>query len=146
MKVLWPHNFNPDIFNHGTFMSTFAKGMLALGIEIEPFYIGQLRTPRSFTTVLKKLQVRANQSDLIHSQFGSACGYVTSFLKDKPKILSLRGSDWHPYRQSINYHFAHSLLATSMTHWSIPRFDVIVTMSKRMRSEVKNQYPQKKIF
>lgn len=136
MKVLWTHNFKPKEENSGVFMYIFARGMRALGFEIDLHYLGQLNNPRDFYRSITDVAVKSANYDIVHAQYGSACSIVTSFAKCA-KVLSLRGSDWYRYEKGrINYTNAHSYLAVAMSKYSLSKYDSIIVMSKRMRSDV----------
>jgi glycosyltransferase involved in cell wall biosynthesis len=126
-------------------MSTFQAGMTSIGIDIEPYYLGKIYDPRLLSHATEALQEKAVGFDIVHAQFGSVCGYVVSRLKDKKTILSLRGSDWHRYSTAVNYHFWHALIATYLTKRSIPHYDAILTMSRRMQNQVEVRYPFKTV-
>ena len=90
MKVLWPHNFDPGRAGSGSFMHLFAEAFRCTGVRIDLFYLGNLRSPARMCSAAHELRKLSLQYDLVHSQFGSACGLVSSNAQC-PKILSLLG-------------------------------------------------------
>jgi teichuronic acid biosynthesis glycosyltransferase TuaC len=136
MKVIWAHNFDPEIQNSGVFMFTLLQGVIDLGLQPELVYLGNLRSAAGMARALRVLRKRANNCDIIHAQFGSACGLVVSTMPGR-KVVSLRGSDWYrligegPIKDRV-----HGVLATRMTRLSLRRFDKVVVMSQRMQREI----------
>jgi glycosyltransferase involved in cell wall biosynthesis len=145
MKALWVHNFNQDIKHSGTFMFDFAKKMRDLDVEIDLYYTGNLKSYSQFIKSQHELSNLSKKYDLLHSQFGSACALLTSTMTS-PKILSLRGSDWHRYLGKNLHESFHSLLAYTLTNASIRKFDGIIVMSKRMEKELYLKYKNKPIY
>jgi len=136
MKVIWAHNFDPELQNSGVFMHTLKQGVADLGLEPELVYLGNLRSAGGIPRAARVLRKRANGCDIIHAQFGSACAFVVSRMPGK-KVVSLRGSDWYrisgegPIKDRL-----HGVLATRLTRMSLHRFDRVVVMSHRMQREV----------
>ncbi len=141
MRVLWPHNFNPDDATAGTFMHLFAEGLRKLGVDLTLCYLGNLRSLRTLCRAGAMVKDMAPDFDLVHAQFGSACSIAVSFVKNTPKILSLRGSDWYRYKASLNLIAVHGFIATAMTRIALKKYDAVITMSHRMANEVKQMYP-----
>ena len=144
MKVLWTHNFDPSITGSGSFMYTFAKGMMDFGIDIELMYLGQLKTLTQLIRARDRVRRSSVNFDLVHAQFGSACAFVSS-ASDVPKVVSLRGSDWHFYRGPDPREFWHCLLANMFSRICLSSFHSVVTMSKRMEGSVRRWYPSSRI-
>lgn len=140
MRVLWTHNFPPDVTNAGTFMNISAAGIRDLGIHIDFLYLGNLGTLGAITQARREVRDRSNSYDLVHAQYGSACAYATSAAR-APKVLSLRGSDWHRYRGLHFREWSHGLLAHFLTRQSLNCFNQIIVMSRRMEREVKEHVP-----
>ena len=136
MKVIWAHNFDPDLQNSGVFMHTLKEGVAGLGLDPELVYLGNLRSAGGIPRAARTLRKRANGCDIVHAQFGSACAFVVSTMPHK-KVVSLRGSDWYrisgegPLKDRL-----HGVLATRLTRMSLGRFDRVVVMSHRMQREV----------
>lgn len=141
MNVLWTHNFDPSLENSGTFMKIFAKGIRELGVDVELCYLGNLRSARNFWQARSLVKSIAGDFDIVHAQFGSACALATAAATHVPKVLSLRGSDWHRYKEKWNYLAIHSLMATAMTKRVIRDFDAVIVMSHRMVKEIRSVYP-----
>jgi glycosyltransferase involved in cell wall biosynthesis len=136
MKVVWAHNFDPELQNSGVFMHTLKQGVADLGLDPELLYLGNLRSAGGIPRAARMLRQRANGCDIVHAQFGSACAFVVSKMPGK-KVVSLRGSDWYrisgegPLKDRL-----HGVLATRLTRMSLHRFDRVVVMSHRMQKEV----------
>jgi len=143
MRVLWTHNFDPSNSFAGVFMYVFAEGMKRQGVNIEFKYLGNLRHPKGIIQAIKSVNNIGQEYDIVHAQFGSACALATSFMKDVPKMVSLRGSDWNTYDDRINFYYWHTRLAHFMTRKSLNRFDSIVTMSNMMKKSVLKKFPNK---
>jgi teichuronic acid biosynthesis glycosyltransferase TuaC len=146
MKVLWTHNFNPKVLNSGNFMFNLADFLRKKGIEIELYYMGNMKSLWNIYRAQSHLQKISMNYDIVHAQYGSACSLATSFVKDVPKVLSLRGSDWYRYNFSFGYTSIHGLLATLMTKLSIKKFDAIVPVSERMAKDISLKFPNLKLF
>lgn len=141
MRVLWTHNFNPQVKNSGSFMHTLAQGMRDLGVDLELCYLGNLRSFANVARAYRQLRQAAAAYDLVHAQFGSACAVATSGVQAAPKLLSLRGSDWYRYREKMGFPAAHGLMAAAMTRAVIGKFDAVVAVSHRMADTVSKRYP-----
>lgn len=146
MKILWTHNFNPKVLNAGNFMFNFAEGLRQKGVELDLCYLGNLRSLTNINRAKNHLQKISKSYDLIHAQYGSACALATSYVRDVPKVLSLRGSDWYRFENKLGFDAAHGLLATLMTRLSINKFDAIVAVSERMANDVNQRNPNLKLF
>lgn len=134
-RVLWVHNFRPDREHAGIFMNVLAEGVAAEGGTVELRYIGNLRSPLAIVQSAIGLRRVSSAFDVVHAQFGSACGLLASLVKSK-KVLSLRGSDWYRLREGPLLYRSHGLAARSMTLASIDRYDKVVVMSEHMRDLV----------
>lgn len=139
MKILWVHNFNPNTYGSGVWMKEFFIQMKDSGIDINSYYTGNLRSFSSLIYQKKYIKKISENYDIVHAQFGSACSYAVSEVT-QPKIVSLRGSDWHKYFGRNVYHSAHSFLAKLFTNLSIGKFDSIITMSEKMTMEVAKSF------
>lgn len=140
MRVLWTHNFDPRLKNSGRFMYLCADGVRELGVDLELFYLGNLRSLRNLFYARKQVRRIASSFDVVHAQFGSACAFATAGVGKVPKVLSLRGSDWYWYRERLNYQAIHSLMAALITRVVIRNYASIITMSLRMKKEVERAY------
>lgn len=140
MKVLWTHNFNPAKQNAGIFMYNMANGVSQFGIDINFEYLGNLRSPYEMIKAYRRLKKVALEYDIIHAQFGSACAFVTSFIRNTPKVVTLRGSDWNVYSESFGFYYLHTRLARVMSKLSLKRFDCIITVSNRMKNEIEKYH------
>ena len=140
MNVLWTHNFNPEVGGSGVFMRTFANALADYGVNIELMYLGRLNSPMKLNNARDRVRKLSIDFDIVHSQFGSACAYVSGAAVVH-KIVSLRGSDWHLYRGPDFREMWHGVLANLFTRACLPSFDAIITMSNRMTGGVRRSWP-----
>lgn len=147
MRVLWTHTFNTDIDeNAGIFMFNAAERLKSIGLDLTLEYLGDLRSPRRIINSIKYLNKISKNFDLVHAQYGSGCGLVTSTIKSCPIVLSLRGSDWNLHNTSFKYDFWHTIMARFLTKISISKYDYIISVSKRMTKDLKGRYPSLKFL
>lgn len=145
MKIVWIHSFDRKANqNAGVFMFQLMDALKLRGIEIDELYTGKITLFNLFSKI-RHFRALTKKYDIIHAQYGSGCGLLTSFLKGK-KILTLRGSDWYVSKKSDSvFSYIHTRLAVLMTKLSLYRYDRIITMSNKMTSEIKQSYPRVKI-
>lgn len=141
MRVLWTHNFDPNLKNSGRFMYLLAEGVRKLGIDLELSYLGNLRSISNLYRAREKVRRIADEFDILHAQFGSACAFATAVATKIPKVLSLRGSDWYWYKEKLNYHAIHGFISSLMTRMVICNYDIVVAMSHRMVKDIRSFYP-----
>lgn len=136
MRVFWPHTFNPAIKDAGAFMFQLVEPLREQGVEVVPFYMGDIkRRPIAFLKALPAYRQQARSCDLVHAQYGSMCGLLSLVFPGK-KILSLRGSDWYRIINGGARLSLHSFLARVMTRISLPFYDCVVVMSRRMQRDI----------
>ncbi len=146
MRVLWTHNFDPLRPNSGVFMYILADGLKQQGVQLDFQYLGNLRSPRELWRAIKHLKQVGQEYDIVHAQFGSACALATSYVKEVPKVVSLRGSDWNVFSESFNFYYWHTRLARTLTHFSLRRYNTILTVSKKMTNAVQQAFPDKTCY
>lgn len=140
MRVLWVHNFSISQGRGGFFVQASADALVGEGIDVECIELSRLSNPLCFLRQLRDCarKVRSGGYDLVHAQFGSACGFLVAMLPGK-KLMYLRGSDWYrlPLGEGVGFStIAHSLMQSALTRLSISRFDAVVCVSERMACEV----------
>jgi glycosyltransferase involved in cell wall biosynthesis len=140
MKVLWTHNFNPAIPGSGIFMHNMVNKLKSFDLDVELKYLGSLNSFERILSAREDLRSYSRNYDLVHSQFGSACAFVST-ASEVPSVLSLRGSDWHCYLGTDLKESFHGILANTLSRISIPYFDAIITMSSRMSDGVRKFRP-----
>lgn len=146
-KILWPHNFDPSLPQSGVFVHVFAQRLRDLGCNVDLLFLGDLRKPDEFLRAIKKLRLESKRYDLIHSQFGSACSLVSALsVKNKPLLLTLRGSDWYRIKNGFSLFSFHGLLANLFTKISLRHFDGVICVSRRMQAEVAEFVHDKRVF
>ena len=116
-------------------MWTLLDGLSQEGVKIDLFHIPNGYNPTRINSIYQKLKAVSTNYDLVHAQYGSVTGLLTSLL-NKPKVLSLRGSDWHRYQGRNLKESAHSVIATSATKFGVGRYNEIIVMSHRMKQEL----------
>lgn len=89
-KVYWISTFNKDK-NSGVFYRQLKNHFKDIEIEEVVFTFKFKNILRLIFLFLKTLK-KVKSKDIIHSQFGSTCGFLGVFFKTK-KIITLRGSD-----------------------------------------------------
>lgn len=142
MRVLWTHNFNPAKLNAGVFMFTAAEALRAIGVDVQLEYLGNLRSPLNILKAQKHVEKISKEFDLVHAQYGSACAIATATVKDCPKALSLRGSDWNVHTASFGFLYWHSRLAKLMTQLAVERYDLVIAVSNRMVFDLQHNFPK----
>src|SRR5262245_42421974 len=115
MRVLWTHNFDPSIPNNLVFVDTTAQAVSALGVTVEIEYLGNLRSVSRLLKTRRQVRKMAEGFDVVHSQYGSACALATAAVTHKPKVITIRGSDWNVYSPSIGPAYFHAGLSRLFT-------------------------------
>ena len=139
------HNYSPKVSGAGIFMHQQVEAVCEEGIHLDVHYMGNLRDPKDIISAYSNLKKQSQNYDLIHAQFGSACGYIVSRLGNV-KILSLRGSDWYGNTSGTTLSRIHSILQKTLTRKCLRKYNGIIVMSHRMKSEVQRFSPQSKIW
>lgn len=145
MHVLWAHNYPTDVLGAGIFMHQQAKAFRDKGIQLDLHYMGNLRNPGTLIQAYKRIQKLSQNYDLIHAQFGSACGCIVSRLSGV-KIISLRGSDWYGNDSGTLLSRIHSVFQKKITLRSLKKYDGIIVMSHRMQRAIKRLNLPNKIW
>jgi glycosyltransferase involved in cell wall biosynthesis len=145
MRVLWTHNFDPARPNSQVFMNIAAAGVRSRGVDLECEYLGNLRSVRNLAAARRRLRRVGKDFDVVHAQYGSACGYATTAIEGVPKVLSIRGNDWNVHDEALGFHYIHTRLARAMTRRSMPHYDAILTVSRRVAADVQAFAPDARI-
>lgn len=145
MRVLWTHNFDPSTPVRGVFMHTAAEGLRARGINLQLEYLGNLRSPGQLWRARAHLRRIGGSFDIVHAQFGSACAWATSSAGSRPRLLSLRGSDWYTFNAGRGFLYYHTRLASRMTKGALRSYDRLLTESKRMAAELREFSPNSRV-
>lgn len=110
-----------------------------LGIEVELLFVGQIRSPLGIRNARAKIAAAARGADLVHAQYGSACGMAAAGAAlGVPFILTVRGSDWHLFDDPRRLLYFHTRAARWMTTRACKRAEKIVVVSQRLRGEVES--------
>ncbi|WP_019670898.1 glycosyltransferase [Eudoraea adriatica] len=140
-KILWVHNFSNEVGAGGVWMYNQYE---YLKDEVDLYYLDNMRNPLRFVQHMFRLQKLAKSYDLVHAQYGSANGFLTSLMNCK-RILSLKGSDWYVSPSSSIWHRIRVMLGGILTKFSLRRFHHIIVMSDAMKLEVLKKFPEAKI-
>ena len=142
MRVLWVHNFDPADPLSGIFMKQMVAPLKVHGVDVDLYYIGRLRKNLlHLPSAIKKLKKAAEGYDLVHAQYGSLTGFVTSYITST-KLISLRGSDWHRIKSFFPlFDYFHGLGSTLLTKLALKKFQHVITMSERMSNRVQSKHP-----
>lgn len=143
MRVMWIHNWQPDRLP--PLILNSIKGFKKLDIEIQLEYLGNLRSTSNIYNKIKYLKDASKNFDIIHSQYGSMCSYIGSFIKNKPKIISLHGSDFNVNAGNIEINNFHTRLARFLSLRAMIHYDHVISVSKRMQNEIEKIFPFKKV-
>lgn len=131
-RVLWVHNFPEDVSGGGNWMYNQYHHLID---DVDLYYLNNLRNPFYFIYHLFNLSKVARNYDIVHAQYGSAVGFLTSLVSVK-KILSLKGSDWYIAPNPSLIHRIRIFIGNLLTKFSLKRFDYVIVMSNKMKSEV----------
>jgi glycosyltransferase involved in cell wall biosynthesis len=146
MRVLWTHNFDPSIPNNLVFVETTAQAVSAHGVKVELEYLGNLRSVSGLLKMRGQVSKMAEGFDIVHAQFGSACALATAAVADKPKVVSIRGSDWNVHSSSIDYVFFHARLSRLFTRMAIGSYEGVISVSRRMAEQLQRAAPRAKLM
>lgn len=136
MRVLWTHNFDPRKLNAGCFMQEAAAGLRELGVDLELQYLGNLRSMSGIIHAARAARRHAAGFDLVHAQYGSACALATSLVRGRPLVVTIRGNDWNLHSETLTFRYFHTRLARVFTQVSLPWYDGIVAVSRRLEKDI----------
>ncbi|QKX04716.1 glycosyltransferase [Aquimarina sp. TRL1] len=140
-RILWLHNFPNLPGAGGVWMYNQYE---FLKDEVDIYYLDDLRNPLSFLKHMFKLQKLSKEYKIVHAQYGSAVGFLTSLMKTK-RILSLKGSDWYKAPSNSTLNKIRISLGSFLSQFSIKRFDHLIVMSHAMKDQVERKYKGIKI-
>jgi len=144
-KIVWVHNFdtskNPS---SGVFMFDLYNQCKQSGMEISLYYISPSFNPVKLLKQIVRLRCDLKSFDIIHAQYGSATGFVSTFARGY-KILSLRGSDLFKTPAITLAEKIHISIGNLLTKLAIRRSDKIVVMSDNMKARVKQISSKKQV-
>jgi len=134
-RILWVHNFSADVVASGVFMHLLFRQMAAAGEHVTLFAAGNLRRPVQLLRSGQRLRALSAQYDLVHAQFGSACGFVAGWSR-VPCLMTLRGTDLLGCDTGRWQDRAHGLACRWLTRLGLCRARRVIVMSQRMRREL----------
>ena len=134
MKVLWTHNWKPP--KYPPLIVNTIEILKDLNLDIRLEYLGNLKSPINVLKKIKYLNKISKDYDLVHAQYGSMCGYISSKIKNTPKIISLHGNDLSTVNQLFTYEYLHTRLSRFLTINSLDKFETIISVSERMKKDI----------
>ncbi len=140
-KILWTHNFPNNPGAGGVWMYNQYE---FLKDQVDLYYLDRLRNPIQFIKHLYTLIKMSQKYDIVHAQYGSAVGFLTSLTRGT-KILSLKGSDWYNAPSPSIFHKVRVFLGGLLTSFSINRFHHIIVMSDTMKQRVLAKFPNARV-
>ena len=146
MRVLWTHNFNSAKLNAGCFMDTALRGLRDIGVDVQLEYLGNLRSPFQIMSSRKRICALSRNFDVVHAQYGSACAWVTSAIRDKPLCVTLRGSDFNIAKNIGITMGLHNHFSNALTKSVLDKFSLVCAISNRMASELSGLGLNKKLI
>ena len=88
----------------------------------------------------------ADGFDIVHAQFGSACALATAAVEGKPRVVTIRGSDWNVHSSSIDYEYFHARLSRLFTKMAIGSYEGVISVSRRVEEQLQRAAPQAKVM
>ena len=140
-KILWIHNFEKGTGKGGGWMFNQYE---FLQEEADIYFLKNLRSPISFIKHCLHLRKLSKNYDIVHAQYGSAVGFITSLLHGT-KIISLKGSDWYTAPNPSFLNRGRIIMGNVMTRFSLNRVQHVIVMSNRMKSQVLSKFPNIKV-
>ena len=134
MNVAWVHSFPDDIPNSGIFMFEMADAVRKSCVSLSLIRIN----PRDFKTFVKipgEIKAAAGNSNLVHAQYGSGCGLAVANLPS-PKVISLRGSDWHGCSAGTFRDLLWGSVSRRCTRAALQNYEKVIAVSERMKREI----------
>ena len=140
-RILWIHNFEKGTGKGGGWMFNQYEFIKQ---EADIYFLNNLRNPISFVKHCLHLRKLSKNYDIVHAQYGSAVGFITSLLHGT-RIISLKGSDWYTAPNPSLLDRGRIILGNSMTRFSLNRVQHVIVMSERMKSQVLEKFPNTKV-
>jgi glycosyltransferase involved in cell wall biosynthesis len=132
-RVVWVHNTE----NAGAMFLTDVRDGLPASIAVEEVLVPLRPTVPSSRRSIEEIRAAARSARVVHAQFGSLVGFLASFVKLRPFVLSLRGTDLYVLPSVGLRSRLESRLRQLFTFVGCARADVIVVMSARMRRDIR---------
>ncbi len=136
MRVLWTTNEDPLRKNSLVYLHSSMENLKSHGIEVQLECIGPLNTLSGFWRAVRHVRSISNSFDIIHSQYGSVCGFITSLSYNKNKFITLRGSDWANPQSGNWLNRSHDFVAMITTAISLRNYNKVITVSHRMARSI----------
>jgi teichuronic acid biosynthesis glycosyltransferase TuaC len=136
LKILWTHNFDPNVKGAGVFMYGMVEAMKSEGVVVELYYMGKLTKLHDIIRSYFSIRSKSKEYDLVHAQYGSMCGLITALAAKKNKVLFIRGSDWYTPTNVSFMRRMHGKISTILTRLSLPFYRKITVVSKRIKKDI----------
>ena len=136
LKVLWTHNFDPNVKGAGVFMYGMVDAMKSEGVEVDLYYMGKLTRLSNILHSYLSIRSKSKEYDLVHAQYGSMCGLITALAAKTHKVLFIRGSDWYTPKNATLMRRMHGKVSTILTRLSLPFYRKIAVVSKRIKKDI----------
>jgi teichuronic acid biosynthesis glycosyltransferase TuaC len=133
-KIVWTHSFRQKLNGSGVFMFEQLSYLKNIGINIEEITLFKIFNPIWF--IFQYFKYKSINPDILHAQYGSGNGYLTSMFKAKKKVLTIRGSDWYFHKNQNLRGRIRSYISISLTKLSLSKYDNIIVMSNRIKDEI----------
>jgi teichuronic acid biosynthesis glycosyltransferase TuaC len=137
MKVLWVHNYNPNINGNQSWLKVGFDD-LSKKIQVDNYYIGDLNSIKKIYNAYIGLVKISSKYDIVHSQYGSICGFLASFLPKVKTVVSFKGSDYNGQAQKNFKGNVKNILTIILSRISLIFSDKVIVMSNRMKNSIPN--------
>lgn len=141
-RIAWVHNYNREKNpSSGIFMYQFFDAVKSndSNITIDIVDVGNVGNPFLIGIKYFKYKKILKKYDVLHSQYGSGIGFFVS-LFSRPKIVSLRGSDWYYTPTPIILERIHVWLGCFLTKVSLKKYSHTIVMSNSMKKSVMKRF------
>jgi glycosyltransferase involved in cell wall biosynthesis len=139
-RILWLHTFTPERVSSGVFMHTVFDRLKSMEVDVTMHSLGSLRGLCKMLRGIWCARRLSKDYDLVHAQYGSGCGYASSFAAC-PKVLWLRGTDLVGMDVGGMRQRIHSVLNRWVTRRSLPAYDKVLVVSRRMEAGLRKLRP-----
>ena len=130
-KILWVHNFDPQVHNSGIFMHRTYDYLLKQELHVDIIYSGNIKKISNFLKFTRYLIKISGKYDLIHFQYGSLVSLSSLFIIGPKILIYLRGGDLL-LQKCTWLELPHMVISSILTIISIFRANAIITVSDRI--------------
>jgi teichuronic acid biosynthesis glycosyltransferase TuaC len=136
IKVLWTTNEDPKKPNSLVFILASMQGLQAKGFDVHLEFLGSLRSFKSIFKAVQKIRKLSKEYEIVHAQYGSACGLVTGLSGHHLKFITIRGSDWVTKFHGNLKRRAHQFVSRLMTAFCLHKYKSVISVSKRLSENI----------